>query len=141
VDYELRYDPKDRVLLIYMGRAVTKASAAAAQNAVQSFIAAEGPCSVIADLSGVEREEIPGPFVQSLAGVPSAIADGKWLIFVAPQTPIYGLSRMFHLWRDEAPNYKIVRTLEEAYALLGLEPQDFQAIDGSGEEAGGSVAG
>ena len=141
MDYELRYDPKDRVLLIYMGRAVTKASAAAAQNAVQSFIAAEGPCSVIADLSGIEREKVPGYFIRSLAGIPSAIASGEWLIFVAPQTPIYGLIRMFHLWRDEAPNYKIVRTLEEAYALLNLEAQDFQVIDGSGEKAGGSLGG
>ena len=104
-----------------MGRAVTKASAASAQNAVRGFIAAEGPCSVIADLSGIEREKVPGYFVQSLAGIPSAIASGKWLIFVAPQPPIYGLIRMFHLWRGEKANYKIVWTLEEGYALLGLE--------------------
>jgi hypothetical protein len=141
VDYELRYDLKNRVLLIYMGRAVTKASAAAAQDAVQRFMAAEGPCSVIADLSAIESEKVPGYFVQSLAGMPSAISSGKSLILVAPQALIYGLSRMFHLWRDEAPNYTIVRTLEEAYSLLDLEPQDFQVVDGSGGKAGGSAAG
>jgi hypothetical protein len=141
VDYELRYDPKDRVLLIYMGRAVTKATASAAQNAVQRFMAAVGPCSVIADLSGIEREKVPGHFVQSLAGIPSAIASGERLILVAPQTLMYGLSRMFHLWRGETPNCKIVRTLEEAYALLDLEPQDFQVIGGSAEEASGSGVG
>jgi hypothetical protein len=126
VDYELRYDPKDRVLLIHMGRTVTKASAAAAKTAVQRFIADEGPCSIIADLSAIEREEVPGKFVQSLAWAPSAIGSREWLILVAPQILIYGLSRMFHLWRDEAENHKIVRSLKEGYAFLGVEAEDFQ---------------
>ena len=138
VDYELAYDSKDRVLLIAMGRTVTKASAAAAQDFVQQFIAAEGPHSIIADLSAVERGEIPGYFVRSLASTPSAIPLEKWLVLVAPQTLIYGLSRMFHLWRNEAANHKIVRTLEEGYALLGVKAADFQAIDGAAEKAGRS---
>jgi hypothetical protein len=139
VDYELRYDPQDRILLIIMGQTVTKASASAAQDAVRRFIAAEGPCSIIADLSAIERQEVPGDFVQSLAWAPSAIAPGKWLILVAPQTLIYGLSRMFHLWRGEAASYTIVRTLEEGYASLGVSAQDFQVIGASAEKAGGSV--
>jgi hypothetical protein len=136
VDYELRYDPKDRILLIFMGKTVTKASASAAQEAVQRFIAAEGACSIIADLSAIAKEDVSGQFVQSLAWAPSAIASGKWLILVAPQTLIYGLSRMFHLWRGEAANYTIVRTLEEGYALLGVGAQDFQVIGVSAEKTG-----
>ena len=135
LDYELRYDPKDRVLLILMGRTVTKASVAAAQAAVQSFIADEGPCSIIADLSAIEREEVPGNFVQSLAWAPSAVLSGNWLVLIAPQTLIYGLSRMFHLWRGEAENHKIVRTVEEGYALLGVEAEDFQVISGAAQTA------
>jgi hypothetical protein len=137
VDYELRYDPSKRVLLVLMGRTVTKASSAAAQTAVQRLIADEGPCSIIADLSAIETEEVPGDFVQSLARAPSAISSGQWLILVAPQTVIYGLSRMFHLWRGEAENHKIVRTLEEGYALLGVEAEDFQVIGASAQKAGG----
>jgi hypothetical protein len=139
VDYELAYDSKNRVLLITMGRTVTKASAAAAQTAVQRFMEARGPYSIIADLSAIEEEDVPGYFVRSLAGAPSAIASGYWLILVAPQTQIYGLSRMFHLWRDEAANYKIVRTLEEGYALLAVKAEDFQVIGSLAEKAGGSA--
>jgi hypothetical protein len=69
--------------------------------------------------------------------MPSAIAPGKWLVLVAPQTVIYGLSRMFHLWREEAAHYKIVRAVEEAYAWLGLEAPDFRAIEASVERVGG----
>lgn len=135
VDYELRYDPKDRVLLLLMGRTVTKASAAAAQTAVQRVVADEGPCSVIADLSAIETEKVPGGFVQSLAWAPSAVPPGKYLVLIAPQTLIYGLSRMFHLWRGEAENHKIVRTLEEGYALLGVEAGDFEVIGGAAQTA------
>lgn len=135
VDYELRYDPKDRVLLILMGGTVTKASAAAAQTAVQCFIADAGPCSIIADLSAIERAEVPGGFVQSLAWAPSAVPSGNWLVLIAPQTLIYGLSRMFHLWRGEAENHKIVRTLEEGYALLGVKAGDFEVIGAAAQTA------
>jgi hypothetical protein len=138
VDYELAYNRKDRVLLIFMGRTVTKASAVAAQTAVRCFIAAQGPCSIIANLSGVEQEELPGSFVRSLARAPSAIASGEWLILVAPQTVMYGLCRMFHLWRGEAENHMIVRTLDEGYALLGVKPEDFQVV-GLAARAGSSL--
>jgi hypothetical protein len=136
VDFELAYDPKNRVLLVFMGKTVTKASAVAAQNAARSFIEAEGPCSVIANLSGVEREELPGYWVRSLARTPSVVGSGRWLILVAPQPLMYGLCRMFHLWRDEAENHKIVRTLDEAYALLGVKPEDFQVVGGAAAKAG-----
>jgi hypothetical protein len=138
VDYELAFHPKGRVLLIFMGSTVTKASAVAAQAAVRCFLAAEGPCSIIANLSGVEREELPGDFIRSLARTPSAIASGEWLILVAPQNVMYGLCRMFHLWRDEAENHKIVRTLDEGCALLGVKPEDFQVV-GFAATAGGSL--
>lgn len=138
MDYELAYDPKGRVLLISLGRAVTKASAAAAQNAAQRFVAAEGACSIIANLSAVEWENVPGYFVRSLANTPSPIGSGEWLILVAPQTLIYGLCRMFHLWRGEAENHKVVRTLDEGYALLGVKPEDFQAVGDAAAKAGSS---
>jgi hypothetical protein len=42
---------------------------------------------------------------------------------------------MFHLWRGEAENHKIVRTLEEGYALLGVEAEDFEFIGGTAQAA------
>jgi hypothetical protein len=129
VDYDLRFDAKLQALLVTLGRVATKASVLAAYDAVQHFIASEGPCSVIADLSGVEKETVPGYFVQSLASMPSLVPPEKWLILVAPQAVIYGLSRMFHSWRDEKANCKIVRTLNEGYALLGAEAPDFKPIE------------
>jgi hypothetical protein len=131
VDYELQYDPKHRILLIVMGRTVTEASALAAYDAVHGFVAAEGPCSTIADLSLIESVKVTGYFIRCLALMPPAIAAGQQLILVAPGTLVYGLSRMFHLWRGETAAHEIVRSLGEAYASLGLEMPDFRAVDNS----------
>jgi hypothetical protein len=130
-DYDLQFDRRHRVLRVAMGRAVTKATVLDAYAAVQRFLLSEGPCSVIADLSGIECERIPGDFVRSVASMPSAIPAENWLILIAPQAGIYGLSRMFHLWRDERANYRIVRTLEEGYMALALDAPEFQPVDGA----------
>jgi hypothetical protein len=131
MDYDLQFDPRHRVLLITLGKVVTEASASATYTAVERFIAAEGPCSAIADLSAIERADVHGYFVRSLASRPRAIPAGMPLILVAPQLVIYGLSRMFQLLRDEMEGYQIVRRREEAFALLSLEPRDFLAVNAS----------
>ena len=140
MDYDLQFDRKHRILVIVMGKTVTEGSSSAAQKAVRRFLASEGPCSIIADLSKIEIERVPGTFVRSLAWAPSMLAPGSCLILVAPQTVIYGLSRMFHLWRREAPSVRIVRTLEEGYTLLGLETPGSQAIDQLVASAGAPAA-
>jgi hypothetical protein len=129
VDYNLYYDPTHQVLLILMGRAVTQESALAAYNAVRRFMAVAGQCSAIADLSGIESVRVSGHFIRSLALLPRAVAAGKRLVLVAPRPVIYGLSRMFHICRGEPEHYAIVRSLEEAYALLALVRPDFRTVD------------
>jgi len=88
-----------------------------------------GPCSAIADLSEVDSVKVSGHFIQVLASMPRAIAAGNRLVLVAPKPVLYGLSRMFHLLRNETEEYAVVRTLEEAYALLALVKPDFRAVD------------
>jgi hypothetical protein len=136
MDCELQFDPKHRVLLITLGKVVSEASASAAYAAVVRFIAAEGRCSGIADLSAVERVDVPGDFIRSLAWRPRAIPAGMPLILVAPGLVTYGLSRMFQLLRDETAGYQIVRTREEAFALLAVEARDFMPVEESCLAAG-----
>jgi hypothetical protein len=136
VDYDLQYDLEHQVLLVLMGSTVTEASALAAYNAVRRFIAAVGPCSTIADLSRVQIANVTGCVVQSLASMPRATGAGNRLVLVAPQPVIYGLSRMFHLCRGETEQCAVVRTLEEAYALLDLVRPDFRAVEDKSQLAG-----
>src|SRR4029077_13476547 len=93
----LRFERKHQVLLITYGTVATPASALAAYSAVERFVTAEGPCSVLADLSSIE---VAGDFVRSLAWMPLVIPSGKQRIVVAPRAEVNGLSRMFQLYRD-----------------------------------------
>jgi len=126
----LRFDRKHQVLLITYGTVATPASALAAYAAVERFVTTEGPCSVLADLSSIEKVEVPGDFVRSLAWMPLVIPSGKQRIVVAPRAEVYGLSRMFQLYRDAmSSDIQVVHTLEEAHILLGLESPDFETVD------------
>jgi hypothetical protein len=126
----LRFDRKHQVLLIEYGKIANQASALSTYAAVERFVAAEGPCSVLADLSTIEKLEVPGEFVRSMAWMPLVIPSGKQRVIVAPRAEVYGLSRMFQLYRDATSNdVQVVHTLEEAYTLLGLESPDFETVD------------
>ena len=124
----LRFDRKHHVLLITFAKVATAASALATYAAVQRFVAAEGPCSVIADLSTIERLDVRGDLVRSIAWMPPAIPTGNLRVIVAPRPDAYGLSRMFELYREAKPSdVRVVHTLEEAHALVDFDPQ--QALE------------
>lgn len=126
----LRFDRKQQVLLITYGTVATHASALAAYTAVERFVAAEGPCSAIADLSAIEGIEVTADAVRSLAWTPPAIPAGKQCIIVAPRAGVYGISRMFQLYRGAMSiDVQVVHRLEEAYTLLGLESPHFEKVD------------
>ena len=126
----LRFNRQHQVLLITFGKVATQASALATYGAVKRFVAAEGPCSVLADLSPIEKVEVPGDFVRSMAWMPLAIPSGKQRVIVAPRPEVYGLSRMFQLYRDaKSSDIQVVHTMEEAHNLLGLESPDFEPVD------------
>jgi hypothetical protein len=126
----LRFDRKHQVLLITFGKLATQASALATHSEVERFVAAEGPCSVIADLSALEKVEVAGDFVRTMAWMPPIIPVGNQRVIVAPRAAVYGLGRMFQLYRDAtSSDVQVVHTLEEAHTLLGLESPHFETVD------------
>ena len=45
---------------------------------------------------------------------------------VAKETLIFGFARMAQLYRDfMGAQFRVVRSLEDAYAMLGVRPEDF----------------
>jgi len=129
VDFTLQSDSEHRVLLITLGKIVTEASALATYTAVEQFIAAEGPHSGITDLSGVEKLNVSSDFIRFLAAKPPMIPDGMSRIAVAPRTDIYAVSRMFQLLRDSrGRSLEVLRTLKEAFELLGMESPHFKTV-------------
>jgi hypothetical protein len=129
----LRFDRKRRILLLTFEKAASQTSVLATYSVVKRFIDIEGPCSVIADLSTIEKVDITGNFVRSIAWMPLLVPSGKQSVIVAPRAEVYGLGRMFQLYREaKSSNVKVVHSFKEAETLLGLESSDFEPVDLNG---------
>jgi hypothetical protein len=87
---------------------------------------AEGPASVILDLTGVEHLTMSSSFVRSIVDMEPAVPVGMSRYVVAPQPVIFGLARMVQTLRSltRAP-VEVVRSLGEAYAAFGVSGHDF----------------
>jgi hypothetical protein len=78
----------------------------------------------ITDFTGVTQFNISADKIRSVADTESPLAGAK-RVMVAPSDVAYGTSRMFQtLASDTRPNIVVVRTLDEAYATLGIAPRD-----------------
>ena len=78
--------------------------------------------SEIVDFSGVTGVAVSSFAIQKKARTESIFSPTSRHVVVAPQTHIFGLSRMYEVYADETkPNVMVVRTMNEARKFLGLE--------------------
>ncbi len=123
------FEHKNRVLLVKFGRALTRESLVEMRDAVRRFVAAEGPCHGILDLSAVAEVNVASDFIAAF-GRQRAVLHGRRRILVAPKDEVFGLSRMFGLNQaDSGEEPLVVRSLTEAFAALGVAAQDFAPVD------------
>ena len=129
-DIRARFDGKHRALHITFGAKLTEDVYMQGYALMKNFIAANGPCSLIVDLSFVTEFGLSNEFVREIGGGGLAVPGATLRLAVAPQPAIYSSGRMVETLRSEgsAP-IKMVRTLDEAYALVGAAAADFVAID------------
>jgi hypothetical protein len=74
----------------------------------------------------VPDSSISSRTVRFLAATNPANPAGTLRVIVASQPVMYGLARMFELSRDSMDGQlQVVRSLEEAYYLLGVRAEDF----------------
>jgi hypothetical protein len=127
--FSLLFDADRRILLIRFGSRLTEDRLAAMQLAAQAFTDGHGACDGIIDLSAVEEVTLSSEFLAHLASR-KPVLTGHRRVIVASKEVVFGLSRMFGARQDadtgEAP--AVVRTLDEAYELLGSGTPDFRPV-------------
>jgi hypothetical protein len=85
-----------------------------------------GPYSGIMDLSQVVYVAVTSDTIRALAATGSAIPAGRLRVIVAKAPVMYGLSRMLQLCRGSTGGQlEVVNSMDEAYDLLGVSPEDF----------------
>lgn len=121
--YSFEFDAASRVLLArFRGRVTDEALTKFYRVSAPRVSAAVEFQGVINDFSSVTSFEVTAETIRALAWSRPAVPDpSKVRIIVAPTPKLFGLARMFAMHgEDTRPNLHIVRSLERAYAILGI---------------------
>ena len=127
MDWVVDLDPIHRVLRITVATALTDESCTEIYRTVSRLASRGGPYAAITDLSQVPDFPVSSGAVRALAAEAPAIPlGGRPSVIVARQPALYGLARMFELSRGSmGGQLQVVQSIDDAYHLLKVAPQDF----------------
>jgi hypothetical protein len=127
IDYHVDLDPANSVIrLTVRAKIVTPEMAEDIYIYLSRLGSDGGPYSAIYDLSGVRSTTLPTELVRRYARRAPAIPQGRTHVLVGKEPSIYGLARLFQICREFiGSEVEVVQTLEEAYQIIGVRPDDF----------------
>ena len=128
--YRIVYDPTNRILRARFEGRVTDDELKEVYRLGQAQAARIDPRAGITDFSDVTTLAFSSETIHELAASTPIMRDPRRpVVFVAPTPHIFGMARMFEMLGAETrPNLHVVRTLEEAYELLGVREPQFEPI-------------
>jgi hypothetical protein len=128
-EFTLLVEERSRVLLARWGRSFTREGLQALFAAIRPFAATHGDWAGIIDFSQVDDIGIDVAFARALGQRPRVLP-GARRVLVAPQPQLFGMLRLYGLHQAGISDEPmVVRTLEEAYAQLGLRDPDFRPLE------------
>lgn len=132
MDYSLEFDPVNKFLKARFHGILTDQVLQTYYARSGEYVARNSARAAITDLSEITSIQISPATVRSMAAqAPAVTQPGFVRIIVAPSSFAFGLSRMFQILGDDTrPNFHVVRSLGEAWLLLGVVEPHFEPIDG-----------
>jgi len=129
--FRFEFDPVHKILLArFEGRLTDKSLAEFYREGLKHWAATDAS-AVISDYTSAEWA-MSAQFLRELANQEPAVKDPakRPRIVVAPTTVGFGLSRMFQIVGErKRPLLKVVRTLDEAFAALGIQSPHFEPLE------------
>ncbi len=119
-----------RILLISFALPVTRENLQRLDAERSAVIRREGAMNMIVDFSASPAVAIPTRLTHERVSMPSPVP-GFRRIYVAPLDELFGSLRMWAIPHDD-PNVQIVRSLDMAFAELGVAPGEFEPLGASG---------
>ncbi len=127
--FVMDFDARNNVLRVTLEGQVTDAILSNGYTTAARQVASRPPCRGIWNFSPVTQFEVSSDTIRTLAESPPIIVAGQMRVVVAPQDFLYGTTRMFQLLGEETrPDLHVVRTMDEAYRLLGVESPEFGPV-------------
>jgi len=123
------FDAKNNILRATLEGPMTGALLLDLYAQAVKYMESHPPCRGILDFSRVTDFEVSSDAIRQVAASPPAFPGGCTRVLVIPQTFIYGLARMFQILGEKnRPELHVVRTMDEAYHLLGVEDPEFHPV-------------
>jgi len=120
--YHFEYDPTAKILAARIDGDVTIELIHEFYRTATGVVAVTDIRGSVVDFSKVLIFEVAAEDVRELATwAPVDPVIGRPRVCVAPMDRVYGLVRMFGIWGEATrPNFHVVRTFREAYAILQI---------------------
>jgi hypothetical protein len=127
MDYQVDLDPMHSVIRFTVtAETITFELAEEVYQHLSEFTSRGGPYAAIYDLSAAKRATIPTDMVRGFARRAPSIPVGRPHVVVGKDPVIYGLARVFQMCGEFLGNqFDVVWSLEEAYDMVGVRPEDF----------------
>jgi len=121
----------NKILLIRVEGRVTDELLAGSYRAAQKYAALMDASVSIMDCSSVTEFDVSTERIRQLANQEPVLLDPKRPRFIiAPKTSVFGLARMFQTMGESTrPLLKVVHTLDEAFAALGIQSTHFEPFE------------
>src|SRR3954468_19982589 len=137
MSHVIEFDPQEKIIRVTVHGELTDSGAAQLFTSVRAFLDSNEVRGGILDLSPVTGLGVALDNVRRLSKSPPLFKPPQTRVIVAPNDFIYGMARLFQISRSEIhSDLHVVRTLDEAYKIHGLEAPSFQVVVPGAFEAG-----
>lgn len=128
--YHFEFDSTNRILRCRCEGQITDEDLKNYYRLLQRYDAQVAPLAGILDMSGVTTFGVSPQTIRELADLPPAMAEAsRPRCIVATSPEIFGMARMFELHGESTrPNLHVVRTQNEALAILAVREPKFEPI-------------
>ena len=128
--YSFEFDSTNRILRCRLVERVDDEELTNFYRMAAEYVALTDPHAGITDFSAVTSFEVTAETVRMLAKLTPAMPQtSRPRVIVAASDHIFGMARMFEFEGEATrPNLHVVRTLSEAWAILGIQQPQFGPI-------------
>ena len=129
--YRFELDPNSKVLLFRFSGTVSEQHLDDFYREARAQLERIQPRAAIFDFTGVTSFDISPQSIRNMADSPPLVRQTSCpRIVVAPADHIFAMSRMFQIRGERSrPSLRVVHSMAEALALIGLEHPDFKPLE------------
>jgi hypothetical protein len=134
-NFKLEFDAANKILRLSIYGEVADQTLLDGYTLLERCYDHLGACNCIVDYTTATRFEITSVGVRYLSSKPPIFPMDCVTLNIAPEDLIYGMARMFQGVSEDRPNFRVVRSMDEALHCMGVRKANFSPIELSSDDA------